>query len=270
MADVSMGRISPKVWLVGAGPGNPDLLTVRALRLIESADIIFYDALVSDEILALASTQNLVPVGKRAGQISTKQEFINRSLVAASRQHCQVVRLKGGDPMVFGRAQEEIDALRAVGVAVEVVPGITAAIAASASLGISLTRRGVARSVAFATAASGVGESPSNGLDALLPSGTSAIYMGKAERQATARQLLANGWTADTPAVLVENVSRPDQQVFYTTLAGLLRSEFSLRGPTLLLLGEVFNTRAAQEVSVNDATHTLVRAVATSRCSTTG
>ncbi len=156
----------PKVWLVGAGPGAPDLLTFRALRLIERADIVFHDALVHPETLALAKQARLIDVGKRNGKVSTEQRFINRAIVEAARSHATVVRLKGGDPMLFGRAQEEIDALKDAGVEVEVVPGITAALAASAELGISLTRRGVARTVAFATPRVGREEEASDWLQA--------------------------------------------------------------------------------------------------------
>ena len=134
-----------KVYLVGAGPGAPDLLTLRAARLLAEADIVFYDALVHPDTVALAIKAKKVAVGKRAGQVSTDQRFINRQLVEAARHYQNVVRLKGGDPMIFGRAQEEIDALKDAGIDFEVTPGITAALAASASLGISLTRRGVAR-----------------------------------------------------------------------------------------------------------------------------
>jgi uroporphyrin-III C-methyltransferase len=141
-----------KVYLVGAGPGAPDLLTLRAARILERADIVFHDALVHPDVLALAcASAAVVAVGKRCSQISTDQRFINRNLVEAAQRHEVVVRLKGGDPMLFGRAQEEIDALQASGIEYEVVPGVTAALGASAELGISLTRRGVSRSVVFAT-----------------------------------------------------------------------------------------------------------------------
>src|SRR6185369_17050174 len=133
-----------KVWLVGAGPGAPDLLTLRAARLLEAADIVFHDALVHPETLALAKRARFVDVGKRYGKVSTEQRFINRALVEAARTHENVVRLKGGDPMIFGRAQEEIEALGEAGIECEVVPGITAALAAAASTRASLTRRGIA------------------------------------------------------------------------------------------------------------------------------
>jgi uroporphyrin-III C-methyltransferase len=157
-----------KVYLVGAGPGAPDLLTLRAARLLERADIVFHDALVHPGTLALAAHARFVDVGKRYGKISTEQRFINRSLIEAARIHATVVRLKGGDPMVFGRAQEELDALAQAGIECEVVPGVTAALAAAATLGVSLTRRGVARTVAILTPRVGKGESASEWLPAAL------------------------------------------------------------------------------------------------------
>jgi len=137
--------MSGKVYLVGAGPGATDLLTLRAASLLEQADVVLYDALVAPQTLALAAHATKIAVGKRSGRYSTAQKFINKRLVDAARQHAVVVRLKGGDPMLFGRAQEEIDALTAAEIEFEVVPGVTAACAASAELGVSLTRRGVAR-----------------------------------------------------------------------------------------------------------------------------
>src|SRR5438045_121829 len=145
------------VYLVGAGPGAVDLLTLRAARLLAEADIVFHDALVPAPILTLAARAEKVGVGKRCGRHLTAQRFINKRLVDAARQHRIVVRLKGGDPLLFGRAQEEIDYLRAHGIAVEIVPGVTAAFAASADLGVSLTQRGLARSVAFVTPRVGTG-----------------------------------------------------------------------------------------------------------------
>src|SRR5499427_3428041 len=134
--------MSGTVYLVGAGPGAPDLLTVRAARLLELADIVFHDALVHPGTLAIAARAELIAVGKRCGKHSTAQRFINKRLIDAAQRHAVVVRLKGGDPMLFGRAQEEIDALDAAGVPWDVVPGVTSALAANAQLGVSLTRRG--------------------------------------------------------------------------------------------------------------------------------
>ena len=135
--------MSGVVYLVGAGPGAPDLLTLRAARLLERADIVFHDALVHPDTLALATRAVRIAVGKRCGKHATAQRFINKQLVDAAGKHAVVVRLKGGDPMLFGRAHEEIGALEAAGVPYEIVPGVTAALAATADLGISLTQRGV-------------------------------------------------------------------------------------------------------------------------------
>src|SRR5204863_204344 len=140
-----------KVYLVGAGPGAPDLLTLRAAEILKRAELVYHDALVHPQTLALAVHARKILVGKRSGRHSTAQSFINKRLVDAARKHGVVVRLKGGDPLLFGRAQEEIDALRRAGIDFEIVPGVTAATAASAELGVSLTRRGVARHVAFVT-----------------------------------------------------------------------------------------------------------------------
>ena len=150
-----------KVYLIGAGPGAADLITLRGAELLRRAEIVFHDALVQREMLAFASGAKLVAVGKRCSQISTDQRFINRTLVEAASRYELVVRLKGGDPMLFGRAQEEIDALDAAGVPYEVVPGVTSALAASAEVGISLTQRGASRSVVFATPRIGDGENAS-------------------------------------------------------------------------------------------------------------
>jgi uroporphyrin-III C-methyltransferase len=229
-----------KVYLVGAGPGAPDLLTLRAARLLAEADIVFFDALVHPETVALATQARKVAVGKRAGEVSTDQRFINRALVEAARQHKTVVRLKGGDPMLFGRAQEEIAALQEAGVAFEVVPGITAALAASASLGISLTRRGVARNVAFATPRIGDGEVESDWLDAVVGADTAVLYMAKSDQETIATQLLALGKSPSTPVAIVENASLPNEQRFFTTLGALSISALKLSGPALLMIGDVY------------------------------
>jgi len=140
-----------KVYLIGAGPGAADLITVRGARLLAQADVVLYDALVTPEMLALCAQAELISVGKRSGQRSTAQDAINRLLVECAQQYRMVVRLKGGDPMLFGRADEELRALEALGIAVEIVPGITTAVAAAAATKQPLTKRGVARSVAFFT-----------------------------------------------------------------------------------------------------------------------
>ncbi len=234
------GYSSGKVYLVGAGPGAPDLLTLRAARLLAEADIVFYDALVHPETVALAAKARKVAVGKRAGLVSTDQRFINKSLVEAAAHHQTVVRLKGGDPMLFGRAQEEIDALKEHGIAFEVVPGITAALASSAQLGISLTRRGVARSVTFATPRIGPGEDSSEWLESVLAADTAVLYMAAGQSAEIAATLIAAGKRADLPVAVVENATLPDEQRIFTTLAGLAVSALQLTGPAVLCVGEVF------------------------------
>ncbi len=153
-----MDEKSGKVYLVGAGPGAPDLLTLRAAEILKRAEVVFHDALVHPRTLELAARARKFAVGKRSGRHSTAQKFINKRLVDAARGHKIVVRLKGGDPTLFGRVQEEIDALRAAGIDFEIVPGVTAATAASAELGVSLTRRGFARHVVFVTPRAANGE----------------------------------------------------------------------------------------------------------------
>lgn len=236
-----------KVYLVGAGPGAPDLMTVRAARLLAQADIVFHDALVHVDTLALAIKARKVAVGKRCSQISTDQRFINRALVEAAARHEVVVRLKGGDPMLFGRAQEEIDALAAAGVAYEIVPGVTAALAASAEIGVSLTRRGVSRSVTFITPRLGEGEPASNWVKAVLNADTAVLYMAAGQAAAIAAALEAAGLAADTPVVVVESASLPGATRLATTLEGLGKVESARSGPALVLIGQVYAAMTASE-----------------------
>jgi uroporphyrin-III C-methyltransferase len=233
------------VYLVGAGPGAADLLTLRAARLLERADIVFYDALISEEVLLSSRNSIKIKVGKRSGKHSTAQHFINKQLADAARKHGVVVRLKGGDPMLFGRAHEEISYLEKQGIRCVVVPGVTAALAASAELGVSLTRRGQARSVAFVTPRVGKGERDSNWVDAVLHADTAAIYMGAGEAAAIARALIAAGKRPSTPVVVVENASLPAASRHFGTLARL--EEVAARGaggPSLILLGENYRDSA--------------------------
>ncbi|MGE5615367.1 MAG: uroporphyrinogen-III C-methyltransferase [Bacillota bacterium] len=230
-----------KVYLVGAGPGAPDLLTLRAAKLLESAEIVLHDALVHPETLQLARHARLIDVGKRYGKISPDQRFINRALVEAARSHAIVVRLKGGDPMLFGRAQEEIDALEAAGIECEVVPGVTAALAAAAALKVSLTRRGVSRNVVFLTARHGNGEPETEWIDAAMSADTAALYMAAGQAPEIAARLIDAGRPARTPAVLVENASLPDETRWSTTLAQLRDGmQLPFSGPVLMAVGEVF------------------------------
>lgn len=237
-----------KVYLVGAGPGAPDLLTLRAARLLESADIVLHDALVHPETLALAARARKMDVGKRYGKVSTEQRFIIRALIEAARTHDVVVRLKGGDPMIFGRAQEEIDALHAAGIEVEVVPGITAALAAAATLRISLTRRGVARTVAFITPRVGRDETASEWLPAAIEADSVVLYMAVGASQSIAADLIRSGKPASTPVALVESATLAEEKRLFTTLAQLEREPLPrAEGPVVMCVGEVFRDAEAVE-----------------------
>lgn len=229
-----------KVWLVGAGPGAPDLLTLRAARLLAEADIVFYDALVNPQTVALAVRAEKIAVGKRCGKHSTAQRFINKRLVDAAHTHALVVRLKGGDPMMFGRAHEEIEALLAAGIEFEVVPGVTAALAASAELGISLSRRAVSRSVTFATPRVGVDEATSDWAVSVLAADTAVLYMSVGHAAAIATELIERGKPAATPVAVVRDASSPAAQVMFTTLAGLQQGLPVDGRPAVLCIGEVY------------------------------
>ncbi len=236
------------VWLVGAGPGDPDLLTRKAERLIRAADVIFFDALVGDDVLALAGKgARLVSVGKRSGRHSKAQGAINDLLLAAARAGQRVVRLKGGDPSVFGRSAEEIDHCTQGGVAVRICPGITTASAAVASAGTSLTLRGSARAITFLTAHARAGEALQLDWPALASSQqTLGIYMGRAAAPDIARELIAAGLPKATPVMVAVNVSRPDERLIRGQLGslGFLVATISDDDPTLLLIGEVACARA--------------------------
>jgi uroporphyrin-III C-methyltransferase len=238
--------MSGTVYLVGAGPGAADLLTQRAARLLGEAEIVFHDALVPDAILALALRAQRIAVGKRSGKHSTAQRFINKRLADAARRYRVVVRLKGGDPMLFGRAQEEIDYLRSQGIAVEVVPGITAALAGAADLGVSLTQRGLARSVAFVTPRVGAGELASTWVQTVLAADTAAIYMGAGEAVQIAQALIDAGKPATTPVAVLENASLPQTRMLAGTLAELPQLAAQIGdGPVLIVLGEVLRALAS-------------------------
>ena len=246
-----------KVYLVGAGPGAPDLITLRAARLLERADIVFHDALVHPDTVALAVKAETVAVGKRCGRHSTAQRFINKRLIDAAARFDTVVRLKGGDPMLFGRAQEEIDALRHAGVEVEVVPGVTAALAASAELGVSLTRRGVSRSVTFVTPRVGGGEQARDWTQCVINADCTALYMAAGQAREIAARLIASGMSTDTPVVVVEDASLPTMTRTVLPLSQLGRAgAWSLRGPAMILLGEVFrNVVGAAQPDSNITVH---------------
>ena len=229
-----------KVYLVGAGPGAPDLLTLRAARLLDEADVVLHDALVHPGTLALAAHAEKIPVGKRCGRQSSAQRFINKRLVDAARRHRVVVRLKGGDPMLFGRAQEEIAALEAAGIEYEVVPGVTAALAAAADLGVSLTQRGSARSVAFVTPRVAEGEAASEWARTVAAADTAVIYMGAGDAARVRNALIEAGLKSGTPVALVESASLENSRSIRGTLAELealaaTRGE----GPVVIVIGRV-------------------------------
>jgi uroporphyrin-III C-methyltransferase len=238
--------VTGTVYLVGAGPGSPDLLTLRAAGILERADVVFYDALVHPGTLALATRAAAVAVGKRSGRHSAAQRFINKQLVDAARKHAVVVRLKGGDPLLFGRAQEEIDALRAAGIAFEIVPGVTAATAAAAQLGVSLTRRGVARTVAFVTPRTGAGEPANDWVSSVVAADTAVIYMGAGLAETILRALIGHGMRAQMPIALVENASLPEARVRTGALEDLPRLANALGpGPAVIVLGDVLRRAQA-------------------------
>lgn len=231
-----------RVVLVGAGPGDPELLTLRAARLLAQAEVLVVDHLVSDAVLELAHPDaRRFYVGKEAGHHTVPQEEINRLLVRLAREGWQVVRLKGGDPFIFGRGGEELEELLAAGVPFEVVPGITAACGAGAYAGIPLTHRDYAQSVVFATGHRRAGESALDWTALARPRQTAVIYMGVGMLPSHCAALIAHGRGADTPAALVENGTLPSQRIVVGTLATLpdIATAAGIRPPALLIVGEV-------------------------------
>ena len=228
------------VWLVGAGPGDPELLTLKALKALQRADVVVHEGLVTPEILDLAPpAARRISVAKRKSRHSYSQGEINRMLVAFAREGLSVVRLKGGDPFIFGRGGEELEACRDAGVACHVIPGVTAALAAGASAGAPLTHRGAAQAVTFVTGHAAKGGEPDLDWDALArPNQTVVIYMGLSMAAPISARLMAAGRAGATPALIVENASRADERRITTTLAGLAEAAAGLAGPALLIVGE--------------------------------
>jgi len=239
------------VYLVGAGPGATDLLTVRATRLLAQADIVFHDALVPADILALAPGAARVAVGKRCGRHSTAQLFINKRLVDAAARYRIVVRLKGGDPLLFGRGQEEIAALEEAGISYEVVPGVTAALACAAALGTSLSQRGNVRSIALATPRVGEGEDGSDWARGFAAADAGAIYMGVGQAAAVAASLIRAGHPPGLPVAVVENASLPDENVVFTTLSELPHAAKSILGAATILIGPQFRERSRRTTELD-------------------
>jgi uroporphyrin-III C-methyltransferase len=236
------------VWLVGAGPGDPGLLTLHALNALRQADVIVHDALVPQDILNWAPQARLEYAGKRAGQPSTRQEDICDRLIALARQGLRVLRLKGGDPFVFGRGGEEAQALIAAGVPVRIVPGITAGIGGLAAAGIPATHRDFNQSVSFITGHDHSGEIPASLNWRAIAEGSQmlVIYMGLRHARQIADRLIAAGRPADEPCAIVANASLPDQRVVETTLADLAGdvAQCGISAPALLVVGENVRLRA--------------------------
>lgn len=240
MSTTSAAQTTGKVYLLGAGPGAADLITVRGARVLAQADVVLYDALVTEEMLQLCAQAEKISVGKRSGQRSTAQAVINQQLVDCAKKYRLVVRLKGGDPMMFGRADEELRALEAEGIEVEVIPGITAALAAAASTKQPLTRRGIARSVAFFTSST----APNHPEQTTLPDCDTLIqYMGGKEAITTAKKLLEQGRSPSLPVVVVENCSRDNERVLRLTLGELESGLGNCPGPVLVMIGEALAPR---------------------------
>lgn len=238
-----MARPSSRVYIVGAGPGDPDLLTVKALRLLGRAEVVVYDKLVSDEILALIPAgATRIFAGKVARNHHMPQEQINELLVGLARSGRMVVRLKGGDPFLFGRGGEEAAHLASHGIAFEIIPGITSASGCTAYAGIPLTHRGVAHGVHFVTGHAKEDEPLELDWRSLASAETTlVIYMGRITARQICAQLIAHGRAPATPAAVLVNGTRPNQQVTLTTLASLAdRVEAIDRAaPTLLVVGDV-------------------------------
>lgn len=246
------------VKLVGAGPGAADLLTLRAARAIESAQALLYDALVCDEVVALAPAACLkIQTGKRAGRTSMKQETINRLMLRLARRGLRVVRLKGGDPSVFGRVGEEQAFLNAHGISTEVVPGVTAASAAAAQFGFPLTHRGQARRLVFATATTRDGALAETGWAADREA-TLALYMGRDQLSALAARLIAEGRSPHTPVMAVENAGRADARAMPGRLGALGQAlaAAGCEGPVVVVVGEA----AAQAPAFLNAESALIEA----------
>lgn len=228
------------VWLVGAGPGDPDLLTIKALKALQRAEVVVHDGLVTDDILDLApASARRISVAKRKSRHSYGQDEINRMLVAFALEGLEVVRLKGGDPFIFGRGGEELEACREAGVDCHVVPGVTTALAASANAGAPLTHRGAAQAVTFVTGHAARGETPDLDWAALARTNhTVVIYMGLSTAGEIAARLMSAGRDGATPTLIVENASRTQERRIVTTLAGLAEAVSGLGGPALLVVGE--------------------------------
>jgi len=243
-----------KVYLIGAGPGAADLITVRGAKLLSRAQVVLHDALIELAMLDYALDARKIAVGKRCGQRSTAQQFINKQIVDAAREHDVVVRLKGGDPMLFGRADEEMRALEAAGIEYEVVPGITAALASAATLKRSLTLRGVSRSVALAT----YSRAPdSDEIREQASADSLVFYMGRDSAPDIAQQLIDAGRPGSTPVAIVEACSTERERSLTLTLEAMARGDaqdwLDASQPSLLMIGEAFAERSLGSSALTSA-----------------
>ena len=240
------------VWLVGAGPGDPELLTIKALKALQAAEVVVHDGLVSDEILDLApGAARRISVAKRKSRHSYAQDEINRMLVAFAQEGLNVVRLKGGDPFIFGRGGEELEACREAGVECHIIPGVTAALAASANAGAPLTHRGAAQAVTFVTGHAAAGAEPDLDWTSLAKANqTVVIYMGLSMAPGISARLIEAGRAGATPALIVENASRADERRITTTLAGLPEAAADVAGPALLIVGEAMALAQSTDIEI--------------------
>lgn len=245
--------MSAKVWLVGAGPGDPELLTLKAVRALNEANVVLVDDLVNTEVLSHCQGARIIPVGKRGGCRSTPQAFIHRLMLRYARQGKSVVRLKGGDPCIFGRGGEEAQWLKAQGIEVELVNGITAGLAGATRCDIPLTLRGVARGVTLVTAHTQ--DDSSLNWQALAQSGTTlVIYMGVAKLAEIRQELLKGGLAADTPVAMIENASLPHQRECRSDLTAMEQDAlyFQLKSPAILVIGAVAAETASQALPLTE------------------
>jgi uroporphyrin-III C-methyltransferase/precorrin-2 dehydrogenase/sirohydrochlorin ferrochelatase len=260
----SSGPAVGHVWLVGAGPGAEDLLTLRAQRVLQNADVIVHDALVPDAVIAMGRRDaERIAAGKRKGCHSKRQEEINALLIRLAREGRRVVRLKSGDPLVFGRAGEEMAALRAAEIGYEVVPGITSALAAAASMELPVTLRGVASSIVFTTGHDMKGDVLPDWARLAVSGATIAVYMGKTVAASIASRLIEGGLAGDTTVAVIENASRADQKLFYGTLRELpaLEKRRGLAGPVMVIIGDaVAGARIGKAAPLSEKTAAAVAA----------
>lgn len=276
MRSTPLGDSDGEIWLIGAGPGDPDLLTIKALRLLERADVVVHDRLVPAAILELArSDAERIDVGKTSGHHALPQDDINALLVSLARQGKLVARLKGGDPFIFGRGGEEMQAAQAAGIHCTIVPGITAASACAASTGIPLTHRDYAQSVRFVTGHTReVSCEPGLGLDwstLATPGQTLVFYMGLANAHEICQKLIEHGRPPDLPCAFVERGTLPGQRVISGTLSTLpaLAAASQLRSPALLIVGEVVALHQALQNEAFPARATLAAVPLGGPCSVT-